>query len=257
MFGQVFRVLALVNWPSVFSPFSIDIHNHLSELGLLIIELHRTPPHFSMGNNRNFFALDDAFWENYLKRRPRVADSFFDRIFNYHRASFGAVHDTGAGNGPYAQRLRSRFYHVIVSDIMAENAELARHRLQGAKGFSFRTSPLKEADDIEAGSVDMIFATNATHFPESQDTAMDAVARQLRPGGTFTAAGFAPVRFHDAQLQDLWDRISREGGQQLLSRANNPRETIRFMLRTQGRYNVAPLPQGTSTPGALDRKSVV
>ncbi|PKX92303.1 methyltransferase tpcM [Aspergillus novofumigatus IBT 16806] len=164
--------------------------------------------------NDKFFAQDDIFWENYLKGRPRVPDSFFDRIFDYHKAKgghFGTVHDVGAGNGPYALRLRSRFDHVIVSDIVANNIELARRRLQGEEGFSFRTSRLQDADDIAAGSVDMVFATNVMHFADPQDIAMAAIAHQLRPGALF-----------------------RQGGRQLLNKANDPTETARVMLRTQG-----------------------
>jgi SAM-dependent methyltransferase len=204
--------------------------------------------------NDKFFARDDFFWENYLKGRPRVPDSFFDRIFAYHQAKgghFGTVHDVGAGNGPYALRLRSRFDHVIVSDIVANNIELARRRLQGEEGFSFRTSRLQDADDIAPGSVDMVFATNVMHFADPQDIAMAAIAHQLRPGGTFATAGFGPARFYDVRLQSLWDRIGREGGRQLLNKANDPMVTALVMLRTQGTYNVAPLPRETFAPGAL------
>ncbi|MCJ1399416.1 hypothetical protein MMC11_002618 [Xylographa trunciseda] len=206
-----------------------------------------------MDSNGKIFAQDDKFWDNYLKGRPRVPDAFFDRIFGYHQAkggAFGTVHDVGAGNGPYAQRLRSRFAHAIVSDIVPENVELARTRLRGTEGFSFRAARVEDADDIPAGSVDMVFATNMMHFPDPQDVAMGAIARQLRPGGTFAAALFGPARFHDAALQDLWARISYQGGRQLLKTVDDPAQTIRVMARTQDTYNVAPLGPELFEPGA-------
>ncbi|KKY32364.1 putative methyltransferase type 11 [Diaporthe ampelina] len=195
-------------------------------------------------NGNKVFAQDDKFWDNYLKGRPQVPDAFFDRIFEYHKTrggSFGTVHDVGAGNGPYGKRLRSRFSRVIVSDIVPGNVDLARARFSGLDGFSFRAARLEDADDIPAGSVDLVFATNVMHFADPQAAAVEAVARQLRPGGTFAAASFGPARFHDAALQDLWDRVSREGGRRLLETVDDPAATARVMARTEGPYNVAPL----------------
>lgn len=203
------------------------------------------------------FSQDDKFWDNYTKGRPQVPKTFFDRIFDYHMAQsgiFGTVHDVGAGNGPFARTLRSRFEHVIVSDVVQENVELARQKNEGS-GFSFRVAKVEDVNDLPSGSVDMVFATNVMHFPEPQDLAMQAIAKQLRPGGTFVAALFGPARFYDAKLQDLWARISHEGGRQLLKSQNEREEDgnhlIRVMARTQDKYNVAPLDPGLFMPGAL------
>ncbi|PHH92981.1 hypothetical protein CDD83_2814 [Cordyceps sp. RAO-2017] len=206
-----------------------------------------------MSSNGEIFAQDDEFWINYLKGRPQVPDSLFDRVFGYHQAKGGAfdvVHDVGAGNGPYSQKLRSRFMHVIVSDVVPENIELARQRLGATEGFTFRAAELRKTDDIPAGSVDMVFAANMMHFPDPQEAAMTAVAHQLRSGGTFVAAAFGPARFCDARMQDLWARISHEGGRQLLKADEDPAQTIRVMARTQDTYNVAPLDPSLFAPGA-------
>ena len=203
-----------------------------------------------MASNGTIFAQDKKFWNNYLKGRPQAPDSFFDRIFSYHQAhggAFGTVHDVGAGNGPYAQKLRHKFEHVIVSDIVARNVELARDRL-GTDGFSYRTAKVEEAEDIPAGSVDMVFATNVMHFPD-QDEAMSAIAQQLKPGGTFACGTFGPARFEDAKLQDLWQRVSHQGGRELLKKTDEPEQTIRVMARTQD-GNVAPLDTEFFSPGA-------
>jgi SAM-dependent methyltransferase len=206
-----------------------------------------------MNTNGTIFAQNNEFWDNYLKGRPQVPDSFFNRVFDYHQekgGNFGTVHDVGAGNAPYSQRLRSRFSHVIVSDIVAENITLARRRLQGFEGFSFRAAGIQDVGDIAPGSVDMVFAANVMHFPDPQDKAMEAIAYQLRSGGTFAAAVFGPARFRDSKLQDLWARISYQGGRELLKTVDDPDQTIRVMGRTQDTYNVAPLDQTLFQPGA-------
>ncbi|KAF2238273.1 S-adenosyl-L-methionine-dependent methyltransferase [Viridothelium virens] len=203
-----------------------------------------------MNSNGTIFAQDTKFWNNYLKGRPQAPDALFDRIFDYHQAhggTFGTSHDVGAGNGPYAQKLRSRFAHVIVSDIVATNVELAQERL-GTDGFSYRTAKVEEADDIAAASVDMIFATNVMHFPD-QKAAMGAIARQLKPGGTFVCGTFGPACFEDTRLQDLWQRISHQGGRELLKNTDQPEQTIRIMARTKD-GNVAPLDPEFFLPGA-------
>ncbi|KAL2808477.1 S-adenosyl-L-methionine-dependent methyltransferase [Aspergillus granulosus] len=197
-----------------------------------------------MDTSSKLFAQDCEFWDNYSRGRPQVPDTFWDCVFRYHQSKgsdFGTVHDVGAGNGPYSQRLRSRFDNVIVSDIVAENIRLARQRLRDQEGFLFRTAPLEEGDDIPTGSVDMVFATNVMHFAEPQHAAMTTLARQLRPGGTFVASLFGPARFRDAKLQNLWERISHQGGRELLEVSDDPDQIIKVMARTEDRYNCAPL----------------
>ncbi|KAL4815786.1 S-adenosyl-L-methionine-dependent methyltransferase [Aspergillus spinulosporus] len=205
-----------------------------------------------MDHDNAIFEQDKNFWDNYLKGRPRPPYSLFERIFSYHQAhdgEFGTVHDAGAGNGPYSKVLRSRFEHVIVSDIVPKNIELAQGRL-GSDGYSFRAAKVEEADDIPAGSVDMVFATNIMHFPD-QAAGMAAIAKQLKSGGTFACGTFGPARFEDAQLQDLWQRISYQGGREILKKAENPDYIIGVMARTQDNANVAPLSTDFFEPGAI------
>nr|POE70856.1 methyltransferase tpcm [Quercus suber] len=209
-----------------------------------------------MSNNRgvndSIFDKGEHFWNNYNKGRPRPPATFFDRIFQYHEShngTFDTVHDAGAGDGPYSQRLKSKFARVLVSDVAASNIKLARDRL-GTDGFTYREAKVEEADDLRASSMDMFFATNVMHFPD-QVVAMAAAAKQLKPGGTFAAAGFGPARFEDPALQDLWVRISQQGGRELLQQADQPDQTIGIMLRTQDNYNVAPLDPRFFAPGAI------
>lgn len=198
------------------------------------------------------FARSKAFWDNYLRGRPQVPPSFFQRIYRYHRehgGRFGTVHDVGAGIGPYAGELRSQFPHVIVSDIVPKNVQLAEAHL-GRDGFRYRAAPVEVADGLPPGSVDLAFATNVMHFAD-QHAAMQAIATQLRPGGTFACAGFGPARFDDPDIQDVWERISQQGGRILLGMAEHPPDTINVMSRSSKEYNVAPLEPQWFRPGSL------
>ncbi|PYI14340.1 S-adenosyl-L-methionine-dependent methyltransferase [Aspergillus violaceofuscus CBS 115571] len=205
----------------------------------------------SSNSNDKLFDKGQAFWNNYLKGRPSAPDVFFQRLFTYHQShggKFGTVHDVGAGNGPYAHILRSKFQHVIISDIATENVVLAEDRL-GHDGFSYRAARVEESDDIAPGSVDMVFATNVMHFCD-QPLAMSVIARQLRPGGTFACAAFGAAQFEDPRIQDVYIRINHSGGRALLAKADNPEKLGAVMGRTQGKYNVAPLDGGLWLPGA-------
>lgn len=202
--------------------------------------------------NDTIFARDEYFWNNYLTGRPTAPTTFFDRILLYHEEQggrFNTVHDCGAGNGPYAKLLRSRFKRVIVSDIAAENVKLAQERL-GTDGFQFRVAKVEEAPDIPAGTVDMVFATNVMHFADQQD-ALEAIAKQLRPGGTLVVAGFAAARLYDEKVQETWQKINYQGGRLVLQRADDPLQLMRIMERSQGSYNVVPLDERLFKAGAL------
>ena len=197
------------------------------------------------------FAKDKTFWNNYLKGRPSAPDVFFERLFHYHQKHhgiFGTVHDVGAGNGPYAEKLRSKFQNVIISDIASENVVLAKDRL-GTDGFTYRAARVEEGDDIPAGSVDMVFATNVMHFCD-QERAMKVIAKQLSPQGTFACAGFGTARFEDARVQDIYIRLNQSAGRALLKKADDPDKLIAVMARTQGPYNVAPLDETLFLQGA-------
>ncbi|EMD66889.1 hypothetical protein COCSADRAFT_282588 [Bipolaris sorokiniana ND90Pr] len=207
------------------------------------------------GNNSttNIFNKDKSFWNNYNKGRPQPPKSLTDRIFKYHEqhgGGFTTAHDVGAGDGLYAAKLKARFAHVIVSDISASNVELAKRRL-GQDGYSYRQARVEDAGSVDDASVDLVFAANVMHFPD-QAPAMAAIARQLRPGGTFAAAAFGPARFDDEALQALWERISEQGGQELLDKAGagEQAKTIAVMARTEGTYNTAPLDTSLFQPGA-------
>ncbi|KAM5453565.1 hypothetical protein MaudCBS49596_002768 [Microsporum audouinii] len=205
----------------------------------------------SFDSNDRLFENGKAFWNNYLIGRPSVPDSFFQRLFNYHQShggQFGTAHDVGAGNGPYAHILRSKFQHVIISDVAKENVVLAQERL-GNNGFSYRVARIEEGDDISPGSVDMVFATNVMHFC-NQSLAMSMIANQLRSGGTFACAAFGTAQFEDERIHDIYIRINHSGGRVLLNKADDPGKLASVMARTKNNYNVAPLDKDSFLPGA-------
>ena len=206
----------------------------------------------TLDSKDKIFAKDKTFWNNYLKGRPSAPDVFFERLFHYHEkhhGEFGTVHDVGAGNGPYANTLRSKFQHVIISDVMSDNVVLAKERL-GTDGFSYRAARVEEGDDIPDNSVDMVFATNVMHFCD-QKMAMEVIAKQLKPGGTFACAGFGTAFFYDSGMKEIYTRINQVGGRALLKKDNDPEKLKMVIARTQGSYNVAPLDEALFLPGAL------
>jgi SAM-dependent methyltransferase len=202
-----------------------------------------------MASSNTIFAQKEGFWNNYLKGRPQAPQSLFNRIFSYHASqngTFGTVHDAGAGNGPYSHILREKFEHVIVSDIVPSNVSLAQQRL-GTNGFTYRTASIEQAEDIPAGSVDMVFATNVMHFAD-QTIATNTIAKQLKSGGTLFCGTFGPARFYNKDVQDLWQAMSYEGGRALLKKAEKMQDTVNIMARSKG--NLAPLDETLWLPSA-------
>ncbi|KAK1751372.1 hypothetical protein QBC47DRAFT_425520 [Echria macrotheca] len=196
--------------------------------------------------DNKIFTQNPTFWENYLSGRPTAPPSFFTRILSYHASKPTArhvtAHDAGAGNGPYAALLREHFSNVIVSDIVDSNVTLAESRL-GTDGFRYRVAKIEEADDIDEGSVDLVFATNVMHFAEQEVTAK-TFARQLRSGGTLVVAAFGSARFRDPEVQSVWQRIMHQAGRGLLKTAGDREFTKKVMERSSGWYNVLPLGEG-------------
>ncbi|KAK3903567.1 hypothetical protein C8A05DRAFT_43225 [Staphylotrichum tortipilum] len=196
------------------------------------------------------YEREEAFWDTYRVGRPTVPDSFFARIFDYHAAkgpsiapnqphpTFNLAHDAGAGDGLHAPRLRARFGHVIVSDVAPGNISLAREHLA-------------EAND----------GANMLHLVPSQQTAVAALARQLRPGGTLAVAAFGPARFpQGSPLAAVWKRFRERLGEGIIQVAEGMAgygggerldAALETMKRITGWYNVAPLDGGMFEDGVM------
>jgi tRNA G46 methylase TrmB len=90
-----------------------------------------------MGDNSNRLFDEDsiaspAFWEGYMKGRPRVPSSLFTRIYNYHKAhggKFDVVNDIGAGIGNFPSEMAKQFIEVIAIEPNTKSLDLARKHL--------------------------------------------------------------------------------------------------------------------------------
>lgn len=155
----------------------------------------------------NAYNQSQDFWEKYIKGRPAIPQTFFDFIFKYHsdhNGRFDAAHEVGAGVGVHSPRLAARFKHVLVSDVIDGNVQIAKTRLQGP--YSFKTSSLEDYIDLPAESIDLVFASTVMHFTRVDD-AVRAVHHQLKPGGTFAAGLYGTYALHDFELQKVWCQI--------------------------------------------------
>ncbi|MCJ1306094.1 hypothetical protein MMC08_008912 [Hypocenomyce scalaris] len=169
----------------------------------------------------NPYDSDSEFWQRYLQGRPKVPSSFFQRVYDYHTlhgGHFDVVNDIGAGVGQLSSVLAKRFQRVIVTDPGETNIETAKSRLLSSPQYSSNdaSSPFtfvqaKCEDDIQPpASVDMVFTTSAMHFVDL-GPGMDAIAKQLKPGGTFCCAFFGVIVLEDPKLQEIWSRLYDAG----------------------------------------------
>ncbi|KAK4554018.1 hypothetical protein LTR86_008859 [Recurvomyces mirabilis] len=192
----------------------------------------------------NPYCQDDESWETYLKGRPVIPDSFYDLIYDYHTSnggSFHTVHDAGAGAGVQSEKLSKKFKRVLLSDPSEENMAVA-HRNLANEQFRFQSQ-----------SIDMVHCGTMLHWTKV-DKALDAVAHQLKPGGTFAAYTCAVPTMHDPYIDSVWKKIIHRGPADMAR--NLPRDSPGWqpMLcagETVGSaYDSVPLPDKYFRPGA-------
>ena len=204
-----------------------------------------------MQETNDTYARDEAFWNKYIKGRPSIPDSFFERVYKYHTehgGKFSVVHDMGAGVGVQSSRLANRFDHVVVSDIVPANVELAKSRL-GTEKYSYRAAKIEDAEDLDEASVDMVFAGFAMHYAHF-DEAFQAIAKQLKSGGTFAALVCSPTRLEDERANDVFRRIWDEGIRILLRNARDRKDRLRVLGNASVGYDTMPLDTKYFVPGS-------
>ena len=191
------------------------------------------------------------FWEDYVKGRPHIPQSYFDSIFDYHQqngGAFGTAHDVGAGPGNHSPRLVNKFSHVIVSDPWESNIQVAKSHL--ADQCTFMISSLEDSiKNLPAQSVDLVFCQSMWHYTRAE--AIDAVAHQLKPGGTLaiSMAGF-PV-FTDPKVWDIWTRMFRLTVANEVNKRGGPYGIVRRPMRIQlSQLDCVELSQQNFKPGA-------
>ena len=205
-----------------------------------------------MEDTEKAYAKDEAFWNSYLKGRPQMPDQLFKRICQYHAehgGHFDVVHDVGAGIGVHSARLAKHFDHVIVSDIVPENMEMAKERL-GQDKYSYKVMNVEDANALEEGSVDMVYAATMMHFADF-DLAFKAIAKQLKPGGTFTALTCGIATLSDKRAQAIWHEMWFEGIRVMLRHARDREKRLKTIAKSASGYNTMPMDERYFVPGAL------
>lgn len=196
------------------------------------------------------YSRGSEFCIKYLRCRPQVADSLYERIFVYHAehgGRFDTAHDVGAGAGIHSARLAKRFNKVIVTDISQENIEFAKSQLQGPS-YEFHVTKLEDTKSFPQASVDLVFAAAMLHFTDI-DFALQAIAHQLKSGGTFAALCIGACRLEDPAVQEAWIKVFNVGCRQLIDRAGN---TIANRIRRNAcACDSGALPEAFFEPGAL------
>ncbi|KAH7086122.1 S-adenosyl-L-methionine-dependent methyltransferase [Paraphoma chrysanthemicola] len=187
-----------------------------------------------------YYKGDSDYWKAYREGRPRVPDSYFERIIEYHARNggeFNVWHDMGAGSAVHTRRLAPKFKTTIVSDSGASNVEAAKTYLGEDDSYKFRVAKGEEAADLEPGTVDLVFGANMIHYTDVDET-LRAVLHQLKPGGTLALGGFGLPILLDPELQNLWAEVihrrfevtfeSNRSAVGLFVQASSPHDAVPF-----------------------------
>lgn len=187
-----------------------------------------------------YYKGDSDYWKAYRDGRPKVPDSYFERILEYHAqhgGEFNVWHDMGAGSAVHTRRLAPKFKTTIISDSGASNVEAARSYLGENDAYKFRVAKGEEAADLDPSSVDLVFGANMIHYTDVDET-LRAVLHQLKPGGTLALAGFGLPIVLDPNLQELWSQVihrrfevtfeSNRGATGLFVQASSPHDAVPF-----------------------------
>ena len=159
------------------------------------------------------FSNKDYDWERYARVRPKYKDSsVWDRVLQYHTAhdgGFDQAHDIGTGYGVVARDfLAKHFNHVYASD--PSQLDSTKQFLAPLIAEGKVTAHQAAAEDqwLPPGSVDMVTAFECLHWSNPEKTS-EAVAAQLKPGGTFVALYYAPRPFirNNRRADAAWKKI--------------------------------------------------
>jgi ArsR family transcriptional regulator len=176
-----------------------------------------------------------------LQKRERTAQAYFDALagkFGRHyipgRSWKGlgetllkllpplVIADLGAGEGTLSQLLAQRAKKVIAVDssekMVAYGAELAERH--GFKNLEYRLGDL-ENPPIEAGTVDLVFLSQALHHAQRPAQALKAAFALLKPGGRIVILDLLKHQFEKARelYADVWLGFSESELQEMLEKA--------------------------------------
>lgn len=206
-----------------------------------------------MSSEDIYYKGDEEYWKTYREGRPRVPNSFFERILEYHARNggqFNVWHDMGAGSAVHTRRLAPKFQKTIISDSGASNIEAAKTYLGESDSYQFRVARGEDASDLEPGSIDLVFGANMMHYTDIDET-LRAVLHQLKPGGTLALAGFGIPLLLDPELHNLWTRVFNRHYQ--LTVEGNP-TAIGLFSQASSPHDGIPFDTQYFRPGALRLK---
>ncbi|PPJ52618.1 hypothetical protein CBER1_11144 [Cercospora berteroae] len=172
-----------------------------------VLQFYRNQEALLMANP--YKGASGSFWELYAQGRPRLPESILRRIWEYHASSGGSfevVHEPGAGIGLHTERLAEKFRHVIVSDTERSSLDIATTRLRGLTNAEYRLAKLENAARVPRAGIDMVVAIDMTHFTDTGKM-LEAVHRQLKPGGTFAVILVGPSKLDEPAAQNIWKPI--------------------------------------------------
>ncbi|PVI00971.1 S-adenosyl-L-methionine-dependent methyltransferase [Periconia macrospinosa] len=197
-----------------------------------------------------YYKGDENYWEAYKEGRPRVPDSFFERIVEYHArhgGQFDVWDEIGAGGAVHTKRLSNKFKKTIISDSGASNIEVAKNFLGESDSYQFRIARSEEASDLEPNSVDLVFGANMIHWTDIDKT-LQAVLQQLKPGGTLALGGFAVPLLLDEELHKLWLQVLHRFYKLLVE--SDP-SAIRFFTQAGSSHDCIPFDTQYFQPGTI------
>ncbi|KAF7198614.1 Methyltransferase ptaH [Pseudocercospora fuligena] len=186
----------------------------------------------------NWYDHNKSFWDAYHTGRPKIPDSFFERVYEYHTSHGGRLdlaHEPGAGLGIHSLRLAGKFSRVLITDPSDQNIDTIKQRLLDATTNGGDRLEIHKAklEDIPStlpqthGKIDLIFCATMLHWT-SIIPAMDSISSQLvSPGGTFIAFNSGVLHLYDEKINEIWKPII-------------PSETTKFF---RSKYDAYPTPE--------------
>jgi ubiquinone/menaquinone biosynthesis C-methylase UbiE len=153
----------------------------------------------------------DKYWVHYGDEWSRLWGGthmqwfagILPRIFRFIPAD--TILDIGAGQGRFAQFLKSYANRLILVDLSERCIEICKERFSEFKHIDYFVNDGKSLAMIEDDSVDFIFSHDALVFAEEPDVRMyvEQIARKMKSNG----AAF----IHHSNLADYWyyTRLSR------------------------------------------------
>lgn len=144
--------------------------------------------------------IEDSYWNEYIATRPIYSNSFFSRIYTYHRQHgqpFNTAIDIGAGPGQAAETLAQSFDHVVLSDNDPVSIAFARRRLKHlpTKKLSYLlTTGENVLSHCKPGSMNMVTVAECIPLMDIK-LILQNFHTLMQPSGTLAVWFYGPPHF--------------------------------------------------------------